>query len=103
MVRFLAAQGVRVIFGMPGGHNLPLYDALARQRRIRHVLARNEMGAALMADGYGRASGRIGACLVTSGPGGTNTLTGIGVAHVDSIPVLLLSRQGPGAGGGGAA
>jgi acetolactate synthase-1/2/3 large subunit len=98
IVRFLAAQGVRAIFGMPGGHNLPLYDALARQRRIRHVLARNEMGAALMADGYARASGQVGTCLVTSGPGVTNALTGIGVAHGDSIPVLLLSSQIPSAG-----
>jgi len=100
IIRFLAAQGISLIFGMPGGHNLPLYDALARQRRIRHVLARNEMGAALMADGYARSSGRIGACLVTSGPGVTNTLTGIGVAHGDSIPVLLLSSQVPSAGVG---
>ena len=98
IVRFLAAQGIRAIFGMPGGHNLPLYDALARQRRIRHILARNEMGAALMADGYARASGEVGACLVTSGPGVTNALTGIGVAHGDSIPVLLLSSQIPSAG-----
>src|SRR3990170_4957130 len=100
MVRFLAAQGIRVIFGMPGGHNLPIYDALARQRRIRHVLARNEMGAALMADGYARASGEVGACLVTSGPGVTNALTGIGVAYGDSVPVLLLSSQVPSAGVG---
>jgi acetolactate synthase-1/2/3 large subunit len=100
IVRFLAAQGIRVIFGMPGGHTLPFYDALARQRRIRHVLARNEMGAALMADGYARASGAVGACLVTSGPGVTNALTGIGVAHGDSIPVLLLSSQVPSAGVG---
>ena len=98
IVRFLAAQGIRAIFGMPGGHNLPLYDALARQRRIRHILARNEMGAALMADGYARASGEVGACLVTSGPGVTNALTGVGVAHGDSIPVLLLSSQIPSAG-----
>src|SRR5574341_2369649 len=100
IVRFLAAQGIRVLFGMPGGHTLPLYDALARQRRIQHVLARNELGASLMADGYARASGAIGACLVTSGPGVTNALTGIGVAHGDSIPVLLLSSQVPSAGVG---
>lgn len=100
LVRFLAAQGIRVVFGMPGGHTLPLYDALARQRRVRHVLARNELGAALMADGYARASGEVGACLVTSGPGVTNALTGIGVAHGDSIPVLLLSSQVPCAGVG---
>ena len=98
ILRFLAAQGIRVIFGMPGGHNLPLYDALARQRRIRHVLVRNEMGAALMADGYARASGQVGVCLVTSGPGVTNALTGIGVAYGDSIPVVLLSSQVPTAG-----
>src|SRR5574342_1394733 len=98
IVRFLAAQGIRVIFGMPGGHTLPLYDALARQRRIRHVLARHELGAALMADGYARASGGTGACLVTSGPGVTNALTGIGVAHGDSVPALLLSSQVPSAG-----
>jgi acetolactate synthase-1/2/3 large subunit len=100
IVRFLTAQGVRVIFGMPGGHNLAVYDALAQQRRIRHVLARNEMGAALMADGYARASGRVGVCLVTSGPGVTNALTGIGVAHGDSVPVLLLSSQVPSPGVG---
>ena len=100
LVRFLGAQGIRVVFGMPGGHTLPLYDALARQRRVRHVLARNEQGAALMADGYARVSGKVGACLVTSGPGVTNALTGIGVAHGDSIPVFLLSSQVPGAGVG---
>ena len=100
IVRFLGAQGLRVIFGMPGGHTLPLYDALARQRRVRHVLARNELGAALMADGFARASGAAGACLVTSGPGVTNALTGIGVAHGDSVPVLLLSSQVPSAGVG---
>ncbi|HSB81356.1 MAG TPA: thiamine pyrophosphate-binding protein [Candidatus Methylomirabilis sp.] len=100
LVRFLAAQGIRVIFGMPGGHTLPVYDALARQRRVRHVLARHELGAALMADGYARASGEVGVCLVTSGPGVTNALTGIGVAHGDSIPVLLLSSQVPCAGVG---
>ncbi len=100
IVRFLGAQGIRVVFGMPGGHNLPLYDALARQRRIRHILVRNEMGAALMADGYARASGEVGVCLVTSGPGVTNALTGIGVAYGDSIPVLLLSSQVPSPGVG---
>ncbi|HYL79168.1 MAG TPA: thiamine pyrophosphate-binding protein [Candidatus Acidoferrum sp.] len=100
LVRFLAAQGIRVVFGMPGGHTLPLYDALAGQRRLRHVLTRNEQGAALMADGYARASGEVGVCLVTSGPGVTNALTGIGVAHGDSIPVLLLSSQVPSAGVG---
>lgn len=100
LVRFLAAQGIRVIFGMPGGHTLPLYDALAGQRRVRHVLARHELGAALMADGYARASGEVGVCLVTSGPGVTNALTGVGVAHGDSIPVLLLSSQVPSVGVG---
>lgn len=91
----LADQGVDTIFGIPGGHISPFLGALRRQRRIRYVIARHEGGAAFMADGYARASGRPGVCLVTAGPGVTNALTGVAAAHLDGSPMLLLSGQVP--------
>jgi acetolactate synthase-1/2/3 large subunit len=75
VVEALAAEGVRHVFGIPGVHNLSIYDALLGQTGINHVLARHEQGAAFMADGYARASGEVGVVLVTTGPGATNTLT----------------------------
>lgn len=90
LLECLQREGVEVIFGYPGGVVLPLYDALPRYK-IRHVLVRHEQGAAHMADGYARASGRMGVCLATSGPGATNLVTGIATAFMDSTPVLAIT------------
>ena len=76
LVRCLEAEGVEVIFGYPGGAVLPIYDALY-DAKIRHILVRHEQGAAHMADGYARATGKVGVCLATSGPGATNLVTGL--------------------------
>ncbi len=88
----LTREGVEIVFGYPGAAVLPLYDALARAR-VRHVLCRHEQGAAHMADGYARASGRVGVALATSGPGATNLTTGIATAMRDSVPVVFLTGQ----------
>jgi acetolactate synthase-1/2/3 large subunit len=93
----LIRQGVDVIFGYPGGVILPLYDVWADYPRIRHVLVRHEQGAAHAADGYARASGRVGVCLGTSGPGATNLVTGIATAQLDSIPIVAITGNVPGA------
>ncbi|MET0373657.1 MAG: thiamine pyrophosphate-binding protein, partial [Rhizorhabdus sp.] len=93
LLALLADSGVDTIFGYPGGAVLPLYDALARQDRIRHVLVRHEQAAIHAAEGYARASGRIGVALVTSGPGATNTITGLTDALMDSVPVLCIAGQ----------
>ncbi len=95
VVQALADLGVEVIFGYPGGAVLPIYDALFRQRRIRHILVRHEQGAVHAAEGYARASGRPGVVLVTSGPGATNAVTGITDALMDSIPLVVLTGQVP--------
>ncbi|PYO17218.1 MAG: acetolactate synthase, partial [Candidatus Rokuibacteriota bacterium] len=89
VVEALAAEGVRYVFGIPGVHNLAIYDALLRQARITHVLARHEAGAAFMADGYARASGAPAVVVVTTGPGATNTLTPLVESYAGSIPVLV--------------
>ena len=94
LIKALEAQGVEVIFGYPGGANLPIYDELSRSR-IRHVLARHEQGAAHMADGYARSTGRTGVCLATSGPGATNLVTGLANAFMDSSPVVAITGQVP--------
>jgi acetolactate synthase I/II/III large subunit len=93
----LIRQGVDVIFGYPGGVILPLYDVWDRYPQIRHVLVRHEQGAAHAADGYARASGRVGVCLGTSGPGATNLVTGIATAQLDSIPIVAITGNVPGA------
>lgn len=93
LVDALKAHGVDVIFGIPGIHNLAIYDALYADERVRLVTTRDERGAAHMADGYARATGRPGVCLTVPGPGVTNALTGIGEAYADSSPVLLLATQ----------
>jgi len=90
----LLCEGVEVVFGLPGGATLPIYDALAKyQYPIRHVLATHEQGAAHMADGYGRATGRVGVCMATSGPGATNLITGLATANMDSSPVVAITGQ----------
>lgn len=90
VVEALRAEGVRVVFGIPGVHNLAVYDALLRQEAITHVLARHEAGAAFMADGYARAAGEPGVVLVTTGPGATNALTPLAESYAGSVPVVLI-------------
>ncbi|MGV0005076.1 MAG: biosynthetic-type acetolactate synthase large subunit [Candidatus Porifericomitaceae bacterium WSBS_2022_MAG_OTU9] len=95
VVRALCDEGVTHIFGYPGGAVLHIYDALFRETRLMHVLARHEQGATHAADGYARATGLPGVVLVTSGPGVTNSVTGIATAHMDSIPMVVISGQVP--------
>lgn len=95
VVQALIDEGVEYVFGYPGGAVLHIYDALFQQDRVRHILVRHEQGASHAADGYARATGRCGVCLVTSGPGATNAVTGIATAYMDSIPVVILSGQVP--------
>ncbi len=92
----LLSEGVEVVFGLPGGAILPVYDALAKDRYpIRHVLVTHEQGASHMADGYARATGRVGVCMATSGPGATNLITGLSTANMDSSPVVAITGQVP--------
>ena len=91
VVEALRAEGVRHVFGIPGVHNLAIYDALLRQSEITHVLARHEAGAGFMADGYARVSGKPGVCFIVTGPGMTNILTAMGQAYADSVPMLVIS------------
>jgi acetolactate synthase-1/2/3 large subunit len=88
----LVGEGVTTIFGYPGGAILPIYDAL-RKFPIHHILVRHEQGASHMADGYARASGKVGVCMATSGPGATNLVTGIATAMLDSIPIVAITGQ----------
>ncbi|MBC8391536.1 MAG: biosynthetic-type acetolactate synthase large subunit [Deltaproteobacteria bacterium] len=94
LMKALKDEGVEAIFGYPGGAVIGIYDELVKTD-IRHVLARHEQGAVHAADGYARASGRVGVCLVTSGPGATNTVTGIASAYMDSIPIVVFTGQVP--------
>jgi acetolactate synthase I/II/III large subunit len=93
IIQALADLGVEVVFGYPGGAVLPIYDALFKQNRIRHILVRHEQGATHAAEGYARATGKPGVVLVTSGPGATNAITGITDAMMDSIPMVVLTGQ----------
>ncbi|GLR72535.1 acetolactate synthase 3 large subunit [Agaribacter marinus] len=95
VVEALKDVGVTHLFGYPGGAVLDIYDALFAQEHVKHILVRHEQGAAHMADGYARSTGKTGTVLVTSGPGATNTLTGIATAYMDSIPMVVLSGQVP--------
>jgi len=92
-VRCLKDEGVEYVFGYPGGAALHIYDALYKQEDVKHILVRHEQGATHAADGYARATGRPGVVLVTSGPGVTNTVTGIATAYMDSIPLVVFSGQ----------
>lgn len=91
----LEAEGVDVVFGYPGGQAIRIYDALYDSKRVKHVLARHEQGAVHAADGYARATGRPGVAIVTSGPGATNTVTGIATAYMDSVPLVIITGQVP--------
>ncbi len=94
LMKALKDEGVEVIFGYPGGAVIDIYDELVKTD-IRHVLVRHEQGAVHAADGYARAAGTVGVCLVTSGPGATNTVTGIASAYMDSIPIVVITGQVP--------
>ncbi|MGD9016327.1 MAG: biosynthetic-type acetolactate synthase large subunit [Desulfobacterales bacterium] len=94
LIEQLKAEGVDTIFGFPGGAVIDIYDAI-HSSDIRHILVRHEQGAVHMADGYARSSGRPGVCLVTSGPGATNTVTGIATAFMDSVPIVVITGQVP--------
>ena len=93
VVRTLEDLGVEHLFGYPGGAVLDIYDALLESKKIKHILGRHEQGVAHAADGYARATGKVGVCLVTSGPGATNTVTSIATAYMDSIPMVVLTGQ----------
>jgi acetolactate synthase-1/2/3 large subunit len=95
-IQALIDEGVEFVFGYPGGAVLHIYDALfKREDEIKHILVRHEQGATHAADGYARATGKVGVCLVTSGPGATNAVTGIATAHMDSIPMVIITGQVP--------
>ena len=94
-VECLKREGVKVIFSYPGGVNLPVFDALYDVRDIDTILVRHEQGATHMAEGYARATGKPGVVLVTSGPGATNTVTGIADAYMDSTPIVVFTGQVP--------
>src|SRR5437867_6267343 len=91
----LEREGVEYIFGYPGGANLPLYQHLPEHPKLKHILVRHEQGAAHMADGYARASGRPGVVFATSGPGALNLVTGLCTAYMDSVPMVAITGQVP--------
>ena len=95
VVECLKEQGVDTVFGYPGGAILNIYDALYKhdQMRSRHILTSHEQGASHAADGYARATGKVGVCMATSGPGATNLVTGIATAYMDSVPVVAITCQ----------
>lgn len=93
LLECLIREGVEVMFGYPGGAILPTYDAMTKYPQLRHVLVRHEQGASHMADGYARASGRVGVCIATSGPGATNLVTGLATAMMDSVGIVAITGQ----------
>jgi acetolactate synthase-1/2/3 large subunit len=95
VVQALKDEGVNYVWGYPGGAVLHIYDALFKEEAVQHILVRHEQGATHAADGYARATGKVGVVLVTSGPGATNAVTGIATAYMDSIPMVILTGQVP--------
>src|SRR5260370_13270789 len=95
LMRALADEDVEFVWGYPGGSVLYIYDELYKQDKFQHVLVRHEQGAVHAADAYARSTGKVGVCLVTSGPGVTNAVTGIATAYMDSIPIVIISGQVP--------
>ena len=94
LMRSLEHEGVKTLFGYPGGSIMPVFDALYDHRdRLNHILVRHEQGATHAAQGFARVSGEVGVCLVTSGPGATNTITGIADAMIDSTPIVVIAGQ----------
>ena len=94
-IRCLQKENIKFVFGYPGGAVLNIYDAIFQQKSFKHVLVRHEQAAVHAADAYSRATGDVGVALVTSGPGATNAVTGIATAHLDSIPMAIISAQVP--------
>ncbi len=92
LIESLKKEGVKVIFGYPGGNVLPTFDVLY-DKPIELMLTRHEQGAAHAADGYARATGKVGVCMATSGPGATNLVTGIATAYMDSVPIVAITGQ----------
>jgi acetolactate synthase-1/2/3 large subunit len=95
VVECLKKEGVKIIFGYPGGTIMPVYDVFYQEPSIKHILTRHEQGAAHAADGYARATGNVGVCIATSGPGATNLVTGLANAYLDSIPLVAFTGQVP--------
>src|SRR5436305_6251297 len=95
LIRSLEEVGVDVVFGIPGGAILPAYDPLFDSTRLRHILVRHEQGAGHAAEGYAQATGEVGVCMATSGPGATNLETPIADAYMDSVPVVAVTGQVP--------
>ncbi|MEI6546524.1 MAG: thiamine pyrophosphate-binding protein, partial [Burkholderiales bacterium] len=95
VVRCLQEEGVKHLFGYPGGAVLYIYDAIFQQDIVQHILVRHEQAAVHAADAYARSTEKVGVCLVTSGPGVTNAVTGIATAYMDSIPMVVLTGQVP--------
>src|SRR5438270_11798128 len=91
LIRCLELEGVKYVFGHPGGAILPIYDAIYHSKNVRHVLVRHEQAGAHMAEGLARATGRVGVCMATSGPGATNLVTGIADAYMDSTPLVAIT------------
>src|SRR6202050_53415 len=95
LVAAMEREGVEVIFAYPGGASMPIHQALTRSTKIRTILPRHEQGGSFAAGGYGRATGKAGVCMATSGPGATNLVTGIADAYMDSIPLVVITGQVP--------
>ena len=95
VIRAMADQGVKHLFGYPGGAVLPIYDAIFAQDKVQHILVRHEQGAVHAAEGYARSTGKVGCVLVTSGPGATNAVTGLADALCNSIPIVCITGQVP--------
>ena len=95
ILKALVEEGVDTVFGYPGGAVLPIYDEIFKQNQLRHILVRQEGGAVHMAEGYARSTGKVGVVLVTSGPGATNSVTGLTDALMDSVPIVCLTGQVP--------
>src|SRR5213079_2709901 len=93
VLEFLKREGVDISFGLPGGAVLPIYDALYDFQGLRHILVRHEQAAGHAAEGYARATGKVGVCIATSGPGATNLVTAIADAHMDSVPMIAITGQ----------
>ena len=89
----LLLEGVDVVFGIPGGAILPLYQTMSSYPDLKHILTRHEEGASMAADGYARSTGKVGVCMATSGPGATNLVTGIATAQMDSVPMVAITGQ----------
>jgi acetolactate synthase-1/2/3 large subunit len=95
VIESLIKENVEVVFGYPGGAIMNVYDEIYKQDKFKHILTKHEQGAVHMADGYARATGRVGVAMVTSGPGLTNAVTGIATAYTDSVPMVVISGQVP--------